>query len=223
MLCPLCNQRKAKRFCPAKHAQICAVCCGTKRLVEINCPSDCIYLASARNHPPAVIQRQIDTDRAALIPLLHGFSERQARLFLMLASVVSRHQGEGFQKLVDADVAQAAEALAATIETAARGIVYEHQPASLPAARLLTELKTVVGEISKSAGTELGAGGRSGLERDGAIALRRIEEAAKSTTTLDPQSAMFQELLKRVLAPPPGTPTEDASAPSAPASSLIIP
>ncbi len=223
MLCPLCNQRKAKRFCPAKGAQICAVCCGTKRLVEINCPSDCIYLASARNHPPAVIQRQIDADRAALIPLLHGFSERQARVFLMLASVVSRHQEEGFQKLVDADVAQAAEALAATIETAARGIVYEHQPASLPAARLLTELKKVVGEISHSAATELGAGGRSGLERDGAIALRRIEEAAQSTTKLNPQSAMFQELLKRVLAPPPGTPTEEASTPSAPASSLIIP
>jgi hypothetical protein len=222
MLCPLCNQRKAKRFCPAKSAQICAVCCGTKRLVEINCPSDCIYLASARTHPPAVIQRQIDTDRAALIPLLHGFSERQARVFLMLASVVSRHRGEGFQKLVDADVAQAADALASTIETATRGIVYEHQPASLPAARLLTELKTVVGEISNSAAPELGAGGRSGLERDAAIALRRIEEAANSTTKLDPQSAMFQALLRRVLAPPPGTPTDEAAS-SAPASSLIIP
>ena len=34
---------------------------------------------------------------------------------------------------------------------------------------------------------------------------------------------VFQELLKRVLVPPPGTPTEDASAPSAPAASLIIP
>jgi hypothetical protein len=222
MVCPLCNQRKAKRFCPAKSAQICAICCGTKRLVEINCPSDCIYLASARTHPPAVIQRQIDTDRAALIPLLHGFSERQARVFLMLASVVSRHRGEGFQKLVDADVAQAAEALAATMETATRGIVYEHQPASLSAARLLTELKTVVAEISNSGATELGAGGRSGLERDAAIALRRLEEAARSTVKLDPQSAMFQELLRRVLAPPPGAPTEEA-APSVPASSLIIP
>src|SRR4051812_26213941 len=118
MMCPLCNQRKAKRFCPAKGAQICAVCCGTKRLAEIACPADCTYLASARTHPPAVMQRKAESDRAILLPMLEGFSERQARLFLLLASVVSRHQPEGFQKLLDADVAQAAEALAATIETA---------------------------------------------------------------------------------------------------------
>jgi hypothetical protein len=215
MLCPLCNQRKAKRFCPAKNAQICAICCGTKRLVEINCPSDCIYLASARSHPPAVVQRQIEIDRAALLPLLQGFSERQARVFLMLASVISRHQGEGFQKLVDGDVAQAADALAGTLETAARGIVYEHQPASLAAARLMTELKTVVAEIAKSGG--------AGLERDAAHALRRIEEAATSTSRLEPQSTLFQDLLVRVLTPPPGTAEQEPDAPTAPASSLIIP
>ncbi|MCM3880698.1 MAG: hypothetical protein ND807_11375, partial [Vicinamibacterales bacterium] len=158
---------------------------------------------------------QIESDRAALLPLLEGFSERQARIFLMLASLVSRHRGEGFQKVLDGDIAQAAEAVAATLETAARGIVYEHQPASLPAARLTTELTTMVAEISKAGG--------SGLERDAAIALRRIEEAAKSTSRLDPQSTLFQALLVRVLAPPPGTPAQGTDAPTAPASSLIIP
>lgn len=215
MVCPLCNQRKAKRFCPAKGTQICAVCCGTKRLVEINCPSDCVYLASARSHPPAVVQRQIENDRAALLPLFQGFSERQARVFLMLSSQISRHQAEALQKLVDGDIAQAAEALAATLETAARGIVYEHQPASLPAARLMAELKTMVAEISKAGG--------SGLERDAAIALRRIEEAATSTSRLDPQTTLFQELLVRLLAAAPGTPAQDGDTPTAPASSLIIP
>ncbi len=215
MVCPLCNQRKAKRYCPAKGAQICAVCCGTKRIVEINCPADCVYLASARSHPPAVVQRQVESDRAAMLPLLQGFSERQARVFLMLGSVIARHKGEGFQKLVDGDIAQAAEALAATIETASRGIVYEHQPASLPAARLLTELKSVVAEVSKAGG--------SGLERDAALALRRFEEAAKSTAKLDARSALFQELLARVLSPPPGTTAEPPEEPTAPASSLIIP
>jgi hypothetical protein len=191
------------------------VCCGTKRVVEIACPADCIYLASARSHPPAVIQRQMESDRAAFLPLLQGLSERQARLFLMFASLISRHQSEGFQKLVDGDVAQAAEALAATIETSGRGIVYEHQPASLPAARLMAELKTMMSEISTAGG--------SGLERDGAIALRRLEAAAASTSRLDPQSSLFQELLTRVLAPPPGTATDDAQTPTQPASSLIIP
>ena len=211
MVCPLCGQRKAKRACPALDRLICAVCCGTKRLVEINCPSDCPYLATARTHPPAVVQRKVETDRAMLLPLLQGLSERQGRVFLMMTSVISRHQSEGFQKLVDADVAQAAEALAATIETAARGIVYEHQPASLPAARLLAELKAMLADIVKSAAAELGAGAVAGLERDAAITLRRIEEAAKSTSQHDPRSTVFKELLIRVLAPPPGTVPQDAN------------
>ena len=223
MVCPLCNHRKAKRFCPAKGAQICAVCCGTKRLVEINCPADCVYLSSARSHPPAIIQRQMEYDRALMLPLLQGFSERQARIFLMTAALVSRHQSEPLQKLVDSDVAQAAEALAATLETAGRGIVYEHQPASLPAARLMAEMKTMVAEIARAASAEV-PGSASGIERDAAIGLRRIAEAAKATAQHDPQGTLFQELLVRVLAPPPGTtPAEDAATSTAPASSLIIP
>src|ERR1700674_632571 len=166
MVCPLCGVRKAKRACPALGVpsgaaalgappgarQICAVCCGTKRLVEINCPSDCVYLATARSHPPAVVQRRQERDRAQLLPLLQGLTERQARLFLMFAALVSRHQSDALQRLVDDDVAQASEALAATLETAGRGIVYEHRPAALPAERLMTELKTLVAEISREGG-----------------------------------------------------------------------
>ena len=108
MLCPLCQVRKAKRACPALGRQICAVCCGTKRVVEIHCPADCGYLSTARSHPPAVIQRQQEMDRAMLLPLLQGLSERQARLFLMLAAVTSRYEGDALQKVVDEDIAQAA-------------------------------------------------------------------------------------------------------------------
>src|SRR5215207_2152679 len=139
MSCPVCHQRKAKRACPALGQQICAVCCGTKRLVEISCPSDCGYLTTARTYPPAIIQRQQELDRSMLLPLLQGLSERQARVFLMLAAVTSRHQPDTLHKLVDEDIAEATGALASTFETAAKGIVYEHQPASLAAARLNAE------------------------------------------------------------------------------------
>ena len=37
------------------------MCCGTKRLAEIRCPSDCTYLVSAREHPAAVVRRQQET------------------------------------------------------------------------------------------------------------------------------------------------------------------
>jgi hypothetical protein len=230
MVCPLCGVRKAKRACPALGVpgaatalgaplgarQICPVCCGTKRLVEINCPSDCVYLASARSHPPAVVQRRQERDRAQLLPLLQGLTERQARLFLMLAALVSRHQSDALQKLVDDDVAQASEALAATLETAGRGIVYEHRPAALPAERLMTELKALVAEISREGG--------SGIERDAAVALRRIELAARESAKAQPGAAEFQQLLIRMLAGPAGPGTaEPADAPTAQASSLIIP
>lgn len=213
-VCPVCHQRKAKRACPALGKQICTVCCGTKRIVEIACPADCGYLASARTHPPAVVQRQQEMDRAMLLPLLQGLSERQARVFLMLSAVVARHQGELLQKLLDEDIAQASEALASTFETASRGIVYEHQPASVPAARLLTELKTLVDEVAKTAG--------SAIERDAAVALRRIEHGAKMMLSARPGANEFQQLLNRVLAPPPGAPLESAE-PDKPSSSLIIP
>ncbi|RPI55030.1 MAG: hypothetical protein EHM55_09110 [Acidobacteria bacterium] len=229
MLCPVCNQRKAKRACPALGRQICAVCCGTKRVVEINCPADCGYLSSARHHPPAVVQRQQELDRAMLLPLLQDLSERQARLFLMLAALTSRHQPEAFQSLVDDDIAQAAAALASTLETAGRGIVYEHRPSSLVASRLMDELKGMVDEVVKNAG--------SALERDAAIALRRIEHAAKAMSAsasrsgasaqqpdaagLQPRRSELQQLFARVLAPPPGAEQPDAAPSAEP--SIIIP
>jgi hypothetical protein len=192
------------------------VCCGTKRMVEITCPADCGYLAVSRTHPPAVVQRQHDVDRGLILPLLQGLSERQARLFLMLAAVTARHQGELFQKLLDEDVSQAAAALAGTLETAGRGIVYEHRPTSVPASRLMIELKAMLDEMAKTAG--------SALDRDAAIALRRLEHGAKMTAAVRPGTNDFQQLLVRVLAPPQGaeTPAQNvAAADQGP--SLILP
>ena len=223
MVCPVCDERKAKRACPALGKQICAVCCGTKRIVEISCPADCGYLASSRTHPPAVVQRQQEVDRAMLLPLLQGLSERQARdSDAGFGDGVTRETCAG---LVDGDIAQAAGSLAATLETSSRGIVYEHQPSSLAAARLMAELKALVDDVSKNAG--------SAIERDAAIALRRIEHAAKMMVTVRPAFAPksgasagqadsgLQQLLNRVLAPSDGR--EPSEAPTAPAASLIIP
>jgi hypothetical protein len=166
-------------------------------------------------------------DRALLLPLLQDLSERQARLFLMLAALTSRHQPEAFQSLVDDDIAQAAGALASTLETAGRGIVYEHRPSSMVASRLMDELKGMVDEVVKNAG--------SALERDAAIALRRIEHAAKAMSASasrsgasasqpdrgQPRRSELQQLFARVLAPPPGAEQPDAAPPSEP--SIIIP
>ncbi len=171
MLCPLCRTRKARRSCPALGQTICAVCCGTKRLTEIACPSDCVYLASAREHPAAVVRRQQERDVALLLPTIQHLSERQYQLFFLFQTAIARHKPEGFARLVDEDVAEAAAAMAATLETAARGVIYEHGTQSLVAQRLVTELKALL--------TELREQGAKVYDGETAIVLRAIEAGAR--------------------------------------------
>jgi hypothetical protein len=171
MLCPLCRTRKARRACPALGQTICAVCCGTKRLTEIACPADCVYLASAREHPAAVVRRQQERDVAVLLPTIQHLTERQYQLFFLLQTVIARHKPEGFARLVDDDVAEAAGALAATLETASRGLIYEHTTQSVVAHRLVAEMKTLLDELRE----------RRVKVYDGeaAIVLRAIEQGAR--------------------------------------------
>ncbi|HZR27388.1 MAG TPA: hypothetical protein VFA71_01305 [Terriglobales bacterium] len=65
MSCTLCNLRKPKRFCPAVHDRICAVCCGEQREITLDCPNDCVYLQEARKHEHHALK---DLPRAALFP-----------------------------------------------------------------------------------------------------------------------------------------------------------
>jgi hypothetical protein len=90
VICPLCGVRRARRGCPALGKQICAVCCGTKRLVEIQCPSDCPWLASAREHPPAVAVRQQQRDFGVMLEGMRDFSRRQSQLFILVTTFLVR-------------------------------------------------------------------------------------------------------------------------------------
>jgi hypothetical protein len=145
--CPLCGQRKARRACPALGRDICPTCCATKRLREIACPDGCVYLASARAHPPAVVQRQRERDTAFLVSVLEGLSEPQVGLLSLAQQQLHRYRPTAIPALNDADVAQAASAMAATLETATRGIVYEHQAPSLPGQRLLGLFRQLQAEL----------------------------------------------------------------------------
>lgn len=192
MVCPLCGTRRARRGCPALGRQICAVCCGTKRLVEIECPRDCPYLATAREHPAAATVRRERHDVDLLLHRLRDLNERQSQLFILISTFLLRYEPPEFQALVDDDVAEAAAALAGTFETAARGVIYEHRPAALPADRLAQALKAVVAEAGQHGG--------SAFERDAAVVLRRVEEGARESASADPASRRaYLDLLTRVL------------------------
>ena len=214
MTCPLCSTRPAKRRCPALQQEICPACCGAKRLVEIRCPDDCGYLASARRHPAAAVQRQHELDVALLLPAMAGFSDRQSRFFFLFQSIALRHPSEVLRPLVDTDVAEAASATAATLETASRGVIYEQSPATPNAQELAGAFSRAFEEI-----VEQVQGPRTPLERDAARALRGIEEAARRVGPIvgDARTG-FLSLLRRML----GTPKAGAPAPRQEAGSSII-
>ncbi|MBI4476012.1 MAG: hypothetical protein HY654_02500 [Acidobacteria bacterium] len=194
MLCPLCQTRKARRHCPALGRQICSVCCGTKRLTEIACPSDCVYLASAKAHPAALLKRQRERDGSAILRLLHGLTETQYHLFLFLLPVVARQRGVDLVAVSDDDIADGAASLAATYETASRGVIYEHRATTLPAQRFATAVAEHLKEPLKNA--------PSSLERDLAIVLRRLERAARDVRkALGEGHTAFLDLAGRLASP----------------------
>jgi hypothetical protein len=211
MSCPLCRARKEKRFCPALQQTICPVCCGTKRLTEINCPDTCVYLTTARDHPAAVVKRQQEHDVAILLPTLQGLTERQHQLFFLFHSVIARHTPDGFVRLIDDDVADAAASVASTLETAARGVIYDHAPQSLPAQRLATEMKTMLAEMQQK--------GVKVYDREAALVLRAVEKGARETRKIAPGDTSYLTLMSRLLQQ-----NRAAAAPApAPPGSLIIP
>ncbi len=191
------------------------MCCGTKRLTQIRCPADCAYLVAAREHPPAAAVRRHQRDVGFLAQYIRDLNQRQSELFLLIATFLIRYQPPELQPLIDEDVAEAADALAATFETASRGVIYEQRPASLPAQRLWLALKPA---LLEAAGPHAG----TSFERDAAIVLRRVRNAARDLRTLDPDNrkALF-ELLARVIRPAQGSNAGETRDPDPPR--LIVP
>jgi hypothetical protein len=192
MTCSLCGTRKARRSCPALGRSICPTCCGTKRLKEIHCPADCVYLGNAEAHPPAVVQRQREQDLPMLVQMIEGLTAQQGETLSLLQARIRMHRTAAIPPLRDSDVADAMKALASTLETAARGILYEHQAASVPAMRLQQDLRAVLAEL----GEHERALGPAAL----APVLRRIETMAeRAGRHFSPASdTAFLDFLERI-------------------------
>ncbi len=208
MPCPSCGQRKARRACPALARTICPVCCATKRLTEIQCPADCRYLSSAREHPAAVVRRRQEHDVSRLLPTIRHLTERQYQLFFLLQSLIARHKPPALTRLVDRDIAEAAGALAATLETAGRGVIYEHTPQARPAQALTEDIKTMLAQMREQ--------GAAIYDGETAIVLRAIERGAREVKPPDGGDAAYAELIARLIqvsaAPPSPKGPEHAGA-----------
>jgi hypothetical protein len=193
--CPLCGVRKAKRECPALGRTICAVCCGTKRLTEIACPDSCPYLTAARIHPAAVLQRRQERDLRFFLPLVADLTEPQSHLALLFQAVLLRHAAQAIPGVLDEDVAEGAAAVAATLETARKGLIYEHEPTSVPARRLATAFRDAIAALAAEASAP------ARLEGDAATALRRIEQGARTAADAlaGDEPPIFMGVVQRVM------------------------
>ena len=143
--CPLCSTRAAKRHCPAKATKICPVCCGTKREVEIDCPSDCTYLQTGRS-----FESERRPSRRASRPgrqFDEQFLYRYAPLLATLAKVIVEERNRT-PHVVDQDAGQAYQALKSTLNTLSSGLYYETTPENnVVAASLFARMKAVFDEM----------------------------------------------------------------------------
>jgi hypothetical protein len=180
------------------------VCCGTKRIREIDCPANCVYLESAHRHPAAVVKRQQEQDLTLLMSTVGRLNEGQLQLFFLIQTMVARFSPDGLPRVVDADVAGAAGALAGSLETASRGLVYEPRAASPTGEALRRELKTLLDRV--------GHGGGSRFEREAAEVLRGIERGAQHQAAGMGSGAVdYLTLVARVLQERPPDPGAGSS------------
>ena len=143
--CPLCSDRAGKRYCPAKGVQICAVCCGTLREVEIDCPSSCIHLKASRSY---AAEKQIPDPQ--LDAKIHKYDEKFLHDFSPILDAVSKSVVEERLTspwLVDRDVIEVYKSLHTTMKTLASGIYYESLPDGPVRISLFRRLKTLIDEL----------------------------------------------------------------------------
>jgi hypothetical protein len=150
-----------------------------------------------------------------------GLSEPRQQLFLFTLTLVDRFRGDGLDAAVDADVAAGLEALAASYDTAARGLIYEQRAPTAPAQRLATGIRSVF--------DELGRGRPTGFAADAAEVLRRLADRVRDVGASTPASPrVFLDLASRVarrFGAPGGAPDEVDALAARPSSEsrLIIP
>jgi len=151
--CPLCTERPAKRFCPAKQTNICAMCCGTKREVEIDCPSSCVHLQAGRSY---------ESERKGPDPKLVARARSFREEFLAEYGPILNALGTAVAEerlvspwLVDRDVEEVYGALSATMKTLSSGIYYESLPEGAVRISLFRRLKAILDALmTPSDGTQ---------------------------------------------------------------------
>lgn len=199
MTCPICNKRKAERFCPAKNEKICAVCCGTEREVAIDCPADCGYLIAAhryelRQNKPVPLAEVPFPDVEFAPAIIHQHRNVVSGLAFTILKTAAEQPST-----VDADALAALRALAETYRTLGSGIYYEKPPAGGPPQVIYAALAKFLEDFRKLE-AEQGAAGRLGAGRlkdtDIFYFLVFLLRVGRQQTNSRPRARMYLEFLR---------------------------
>jgi hypothetical protein len=146
--CPICEKRKAARFCPAKGEKICAVCCGTERENSIDCPGHCTYLIAAHRYE-GEHERPLPADQAfAEVELREDiFYKHQSAFLEFVYALLNFCNSQTAAN--DQDVLAALQALGETHKTLASGIYYEKPPVAPIRHALFTALAAVLDKLKR--------------------------------------------------------------------------
>jgi hypothetical protein len=148
MVCPVCNQRKGKRFCPAKAAKICTTCCASEREITIDCPFECPHLKESR---PREHKGQIDEGHFPYKEIRIGetfLRDHEELLLLSGRTIVTAALAT--PKSTDRDTREALDALIQTYKTLSSGIYYETRPDSVYAREIMGRIQEGLRELQET-------------------------------------------------------------------------
>jgi len=195
LICPICNKRKAKRFCPARGDSICTICCGTEREATIDCPPDCPHLVASRKYD--VQRRQIDWTNVPFsdAEISQRFAETHSPLLIALLSCIGRYSRD-HRQVVDTDAVASLKALAESYRTLSSGLYYENPPDYLYQRELYQELKAALEEFQRIETQRQGlTSTRNSDIRDALIYLTRLG-AVRSNGR--PKGRAFLDMIREV-------------------------
>ena len=220
MPCSICQTRKEKRFCPAVHDRICAVCCGTEREVTLDCPADCTYLQQARSHEKPRSPEELEAAGAELfrqVELSQQFTYEHEPLIVGLCSGIVK-VARADKQVQDRDVIGALTNLAHTYERMTRsGLQYEEAPAGVAQVAIVNELHRLIAEYRELEQKHLGY--VKLRDADVLRALVFLVRMAYSRTSGRPRSRAFLEFLAGMFPEK----TSSIAAPGEAPSRIIIP
>lgn len=127
MKCILCRKRKAKRYCPAKRGSICAICCGEKRGVEIECPLDCPFYIDGQKYQQEKVSRQRLRKEGVGSFIKRAELYKKAPHFFAEIELAFVNVFRTKKDLKNHDLTEALELVLKTLETEQKGVLYDYR------------------------------------------------------------------------------------------------